>query len=84
MLGGIVKLHAGDTLNVFHLLLDFKGGVIGDVGNHNVGRAVGDKVVIHHGQALPGFRCVGQVGCNIVLNLDPAGGNGAENQRKYV
>ena len=81
MLVGVVKFDGGDTLDVLKPGLDVQRSIVGDVGHHDVGRAVGDEVVIHHGQALAG---VGQVGRDVVLDLDPARRDGTENQRKYV
>jgi RNA polymerase sporulation-specific sigma factor len=79
-----VYTDGGDTLDVLKPGLDVQRSIVGDVGHHDVGRAVGDEVVIHHGQALAGLGGVGQVGRDVVLDLDPARGDGTENQRKYV
>ena len=84
MLVGVVKFNGGDTLDVLKPGLDVQRSIVGDVGHHDVGCAVGDEVVIHHGQALAGLGGVGQVGRDVVLDLDPARGDGTENQRKYV
>ena len=84
MFVSVVEINGGHAVDILKLFLDFQCRVVGDVGHHDVGGAVGDEVVVHHGQALACLGRVGQVGRDVILDLDPAGGDGAENQREYV
>ena len=81
---GGIKFHGIHAVDVLNDLLQVQRGVVADVGHHDARRAVGDEVVVHHGQTLAGFGGVGQVGGDVIFHLDPAGGYRAENQRKYV
>ena len=91
-----LRVKGGGPAGMLVAVADSRGNVKADVdqpvvelplnakGKLDVGGAVGDEVVVHHGQALACLGCVGQVGRDVILDLDPAGGDGAENQREYV
>ena len=84
VVGGLVELDGVHAVDILELFFQLDGLVVGDVGHHDAGRAVGGEIVIHHGQALARLGRIRQIGGDIVLYLDPARGNGAENQRKDV
>ena len=84
MLSAVVKGHLGHAVNVLNNLLQMQGGVVAHVGHHHPGAAVGDKVVVHDSQALPGLGGIRQIGGDVIFHLYPAAGDDAENQRKEI
>ena len=80
VVGGLIIVHALHTLH----LPDLSGQLLrlrrGDVGRHHLRRAVGDELLVHHGQCLLGLGVIRQVIRQVVLHLHPAAGDGGEKQ----
>mgnify|MGYP007101915018 CR=1 FL=1 len=57
---GIVRAYAADHIEVLDDGRKLFRCLIGDICNHHIFRGVGDKLVLHDGQALPRFGCVRQ------------------------
>ena len=81
---GIVKGHPGDAVQVCDLVRQGLCPLLGHIGNHNPGRAVGDEIVIHDGQAPPGLRLLRQIGGDVIFHLDPVPGEQAEHQCHHI
>ena len=84
MVLGVVKGHPGNAVDVLDLVCQSLGIGRGDVCDHHSGRAVGDKVVVHHRQALAGLRVIRQIGGDVVFHLYPVPGEQAEHQSDQV
>ena len=84
VLSAVVKGHLGHAFDALDGGLQPQCGVVTHVGHHHPRTAVGDKVVVHDGQALPGLGGIRQIGGDVIFHLHPAAGNDAENQRKDI
>ena len=80
----ILELYAVHAVHIFDLVGQVQRHIIGDVVHHHLRRAVGDKVVVHHGQALPGLGVIGQIGGDVVFHLHPALGHYAKHNGENV
>ena len=80
VVGGLVVVHALHALHLPDLIgqLFRLGG--GHVGHHQLRRAVGDELLVHHRQRLLGLGVVRQVIGQVVLHLHPVPGDGGEDQ----
>ena len=78
VLGRVVKvdaLHAVDRFQLFKKALRF---LVGEVRDHELGRAVCDELLFHHIQPLLGRGVRGQVGGQVVFHFDPVAGEEGE------
>ena len=78
VLGRVVKvdaLHAVDRFQLFKKSLRF---LVGEVRDHELGRAVCDELLFHHIQPLLGRGVRGQVGGQVVFHFDPVAGEEGE------
>ena len=78
VLGGVVEGDALHALDLLEILKQRFGLRVGDVGHHQVRRAVGDELLLHHLQALLGLGARRQVGGQVVLYFHPAAGEEGE------
>ena len=79
--GGLIIVHALHALDLFDLRLE-RGGLLGcDVGDHDLGRAVGDELLVHDIQGLLRLGIGGQVIGQVALDLDPVAGKDGKNQQ---
>ena len=84
--GGIgVGLHgvlaeggAGHAVDAFDLVGQVRADIIGRVCDHDAGGAVSRQLVVHDGQAPARLGTGGEVIGQVVADLDPPAGNGAE------
>ena len=84
MVLGAVKNHLGHTLNFPNAVCQLPGLARGDVGDHHPGRAIGYKILVHHGEAPAGFRILRQIGGDVIFHLHPVHGKQAEYQRHHI
>ena len=80
----VVKYGVSDAINLLQLFGKLFALLIGNVGNHDPGSTIGDKLVIHDRQSLPGLGRIRQVGCDIIFNLDPSICDNTENNGKNI
>ena len=73
----LCRVVKGDALHAVDPFELFKKGLrllVGEVCRHELGRAVGDELLLHHVQALLRRGARGQIGRQIILYLDPIAG----------
>ena len=58
--------------------------IVGHVGQHDPGCAVGDEFIFHNGKPLAGFGVFRQVLCQVIADLDPSLGEQREDQGAEV
>lgn len=80
MVLGVVVFHALHTFYAGDLIFQLLSLVLREVGHHDPGAAVGDKLLFHNVQGLPGLRVRGQIGCKFALHLHPVAGESGKDQ----
>ena len=75
---GVVKFGTGDAVHSLYGFFQIFSFLIGNVGYHDSGRTVGDKLLVHDGKSLTGFRFLREIGGDVIFHIDPAGGENTE------
>ena len=84
MILGIIKFHliyALDGLNLVHQGLRLG---ICNIGNHDTRGSIGNEILIHNIQALPGFGGLRQIIGQLIVNLYPGFRKNTEDKRRDV
>ena len=72
-----------DALDLLQLIADGLSPLPGHVFHHHLGRAVGNELLVHQIQTLPGLGMIRQIGLQIVFHRDPVPGDSGKNQADH-
>ena len=67
----VIKLCTCDAFHCFNLLLQLQRMLIGNIGNHDLCRSIGNELLIHYCKTAPCLGAVRKIFRNVIFNINP-------------